>query len=63
MTNKEYEKLRNLLIPLAVRKTNEVAGITPSIKGDLAKKKWGDSWNRIFFKEMNELAKAEGLVK
>lgn len=60
ITDKEYVRERNKLIPHAVKHADEVVG----------EQKWGESdaswalrWNRAFLDEMDRLAEAENLTR
>ncbi len=61
MTNKQYIKHRNLLIPEAIRYTNSLFTVTQD-NGMIARKFDWD-WTRIYLKKMSELAVAEGLCE
>ena len=55
MTDKEYEKERNLLIPFAVKHADEKEGKDPGyLQG---RNEWIKSWNTSFLIEMDRLAK------
>jgi hypothetical protein len=58
MTNKQYIKHRNLLIPEAIRYTNSLFNVQDN--GMIARKFDWD-WTRIYLAKMSELAIAEGL--
>jgi len=62
MTNKEYEKERDKLIPEASRYANKKAGYSRINKNEHETKEWGFVWNRAFHNKMNELAKEKGLT-
>jgi hypothetical protein len=54
MTDEEYVKERNKLIPLARKLANE------KVKNH---KLYSYRWNAVFLAEMNRLAKEKGLIK
>lgn len=58
MTQSDYEKRRNALIPRAEREAND----TIQRKDFDSNDDYYDAWNRNYFKNMNRLAKAEGLI-
>ena len=62
MTDKEYEKARNKLIPVAEKIANDQEGNLKPEKGGRSVGEWSDAWNRVFFREMNRLARETGLV-
>lgn len=61
MTNKEYIKARNNLIPIAEKLANKKHG-TSQGPGE-SREDWARNWSLTFHDKMDSLAKEQGLVK
>jgi len=55
MTNKEYTKARNKLIPIAEKYANSEASKEKPFEKD--REEWVIEWNRLFLGKMDELVK------
>ncbi len=62
MNNKQYESLRNLLIPEAIRYANSVVPQPKIGSSEVVRDTWAEAWNLEFHTKMNELAKKRGLT-
>lgn len=61
MTNRKYEKARNLLIPFATREANMAHGKeSPPIGPN--RLMWYTNWNASFLKAMDRLAVEHGVI-
>lgn len=62
MTDKEYEKARDKLLPEAEKYANEIAGARPRTGSNREEHiQWSDRWNQAYHRRMNELAQEKGL--
>ena len=61
MTDNEYIKARDNLIPIAERFANETAGTSP--RPNEFHEEWAAQWSLTFHDKMDSLAKEQGLVK
>ena len=59
MTDRDYERKRNRLIPHAEACANEKCGKVS--RGD--RENWSRDWTLTFLKKMDELAREMGLIK
>lgn len=55
----DYILLRDRLIPFAVKKANAECG--PG-RGATGPEEWAERWNGVYSREMERLARAEGIV-
>jgi hypothetical protein len=53
----EYQRKRNLLVPVAEGIANRIVGANSKGRGE-----WAGEWNLVYFKEMDRLAKEAGLI-
>ena len=62
MTDRDYVRQRNRLIPQATIFANEKCGKDPSISTAATRERWYFEWNTTFYKKMDELARENGLI-
>lgn len=64
MTDKAYEEARNQLIETAMKAAYDYTGVKPkwTKKTDHLCEKWNNDWNTVYFKTMNDLARAKGIL-
>ena len=60
MEDKDYVFKRDLLIPTAIKHTNDAVGPPPKREAEL--EGWRATWNRFYHQKMNLLAKEAGLT-
>ena len=59
--DREYERSRNKLIPVAEKIAFSANGKKPRGAGEDIMERWANSWNLSFHRAMNNLAKESGL--
>jgi len=58
MTNREYQIIRDSLIPQATKHADRECGADRKLrKAGVTREAWAWAWNRTYFKKMDELVK------